>query len=61
MNYIKEHSQELSEDVINQHIDLYVNDYSLDLGQEGEKAVNELLSRAEEAEIIPNAKQASFT
>ncbi|MBI4849428.1 MAG: 1,4-dihydroxy-6-naphthoate synthase [Nitrospirae bacterium] len=52
MEYIKKHSQELSDDVINQHIDLYVNDYSLDIGAEGEKAVTELLSRAEEAGIF---------
>ena len=55
--YIKEHSQELSDDVINRHIDLYVNDYSLDIGQDGEKAVKELFSRAEDAGIIPKLKQ----
>jgi len=60
MDYIKKHSQELSDDVINQHINLYVNDYSLDVGQDGEKAVNELLSRAEEAGIIPKVKQGIF-
>ncbi|MBI5098211.1 MAG: 1,4-dihydroxy-6-naphthoate synthase [Nitrospirae bacterium] len=54
--YIKKHSQELSDEVINRHIDLYVNDYSLDIGQDGEKAVKELLSRAEDAGIIPKAK-----
>jgi len=55
--YIKIHSQELSDEVINRHIDLYVNDYSLDIGQDGNKAVKELLSRAEDAGIIPKAKQ----
>ena len=60
VNYIKKHSQELSEDVINQHINLYVNDYSLEVGQDGKKAVNELLSRAEEAGIIPKVKQGIF-
>ncbi len=60
MNYIKEHSQELSDDVINQHINLYVNDFSIDVGQDGEKAVKELLSRAEEARIIPKIKQQIF-
>jgi len=53
--YIKKHSQELSDEVINRHIDLYVNDYSLDVGQDGEKAVKELLSRAEDAGVIPKA------
>jgi len=60
MDYIKKHSQELSEDVINQHLNLYVNDYSLDVGQEGEKAVTELISRAEDAGIIPKVKQEIF-
>ncbi len=60
MNYIKEHSQELSEDVIKQHIELYVNDFSVDVGQEGEKAVTELISRAEDAGIIPKVKQKVF-
>jgi len=55
-DYIKKNSQELSDEVINRHIDLYVNDYSLDIGQDGEKAVKELLFRAEDAGIIPKAK-----
>lgn len=60
MDYIKKHSQELSDEVINQHINLYVNNYSLDVGQDGEKAVIALLSRAEEAEIIPKVTQEIF-
>ena len=42
-DYIRKHSQEMSEDVMRQHIDLYVNDYSLSLGDEGRKAVHKLL------------------
>jgi len=60
MNYIKEHSQELSEDVINQHLNLYVSDFTLDVGEEGERAVFELISRAEDSGIIPKAKQDIF-
>jgi 1,4-dihydroxy-6-naphthoate synthase len=60
ISYIKEHSQELSDDVINQHIDLYVTDFSIDVGSEGEKAVSELLLRAEQARIIPKSKQPVF-
>jgi len=61
MKYIKGHAQELSEDVINQHIDLYVNDYSLDLGEEGERAVREFIARAEQAGIIPAANLPLFS
>src|SRR4051794_9881819 len=42
--YIKEHAQEMSEDVMKQHINLYVNNYSKDLGIEGKKAVMKLLN-----------------
>lgn len=42
-DYIRGHSQEMSEDVMRKHIDLYVNDYSLDLGEEGKAAVKKLL------------------
>ena len=52
-SYIKQHAQELDNDVINNHIKLYVNDFSLDLGEEGVQAVNSLLSRAEKRGIIP--------
>ena len=41
--YVKQHSQEMSEDVMRKHIDLYVNDYSLSLGIDGKKAVAKLL------------------
>jgi 1,4-dihydroxy-6-naphthoate synthase len=42
-DYVKEHSQEMEESVMRQHIDLYVNNYSLSLGTEGRKAVDTLL------------------
>ncbi|PLY04211.1 MAG: 1,4-dihydroxy-6-naphthoate synthase [Desulfuromonas sp.] len=51
--YIKQHAQELEDNVINSHIGLYVNDFSRDLGEEGVKAVETLLARAEERVIIP--------
>jgi len=41
-DYVLEHSQELDESVMRQHIDLYVNQFSLSLGQEGRKAVEKL-------------------
>lgn len=40
--YVKEHSQTMSEQVMRKHIDLYVNNYSLDLGVDGKKAIQEL-------------------
>jgi 1,4-dihydroxy-6-naphthoate synthase len=42
-DYIRIHSQEMSEKVMRKHIDLYVNHYSDNLGQEGQKAILKLL------------------
>ena len=41
-DYVKQHSLEMSEDVMRQHINLYVNNYSLDLGDEGKLAIESL-------------------
>lgn len=42
-SYVKTHAQEMSEDVMQQHIGLYVNDFSVALGKEGKQAVKKLL------------------
>ncbi|MBN8790299.1 MAG: 1,4-dihydroxy-6-naphthoate synthase [Terrimonas sp.] len=41
--YVTRHSQEMEENVMRQHIDLYVNNYSVDIGKDGKEAVNEFL------------------
>jgi len=41
-DYIKHHSQEMSEQVMRQHIDLYVNDFTIDMGDTGKKAIAQL-------------------
>jgi 1,4-dihydroxy-6-naphthoate synthase len=41
-SYTKEHAQAMDENVMRQHIELYVNNYSVDLGQEGRKAIDQL-------------------
>ena len=51
--YICEHAQEMSAEVCSSHIDLYVNDFSSDLGDEGICAISWLLQRAEQAGIVP--------
>lgn len=58
--YIRQHSQELADDVIASHIALYVNPFSLDLGEEGVRAVETLLQRAEERGIVPPSRQPLF-
>jgi len=51
--YVREHAQEMSEEVIYRHIDLYVNEYSIDLGKEGRRAVELLFERAAATGMIP--------
>ncbi len=58
--YIKQHAQELDEQVIDQHIRLYVNDYSLDIRNDGVHAVEELFRRATEQGIIPKSSHPLF-
>ncbi len=41
-DYVKQHSQEMSEDVMRQHIELYVNNFSIDLGNDGKQAIETL-------------------
>lgn len=50
--YIRQHALEMSDQVMQAHIDLYVNPFSLDVGPEGERAVQELFSRLEKAGVI---------
>jgi predicted solute-binding protein len=42
---VKEHAQELEDEVIDKHIALFVNDYTLSLGNEGRKAVEKLIGK----------------
>jgi 1,4-dihydroxy-6-naphthoate synthase len=58
--YTKKHSQEMEDVVIQQHIELYVNQYSLDLGIEGKAAVEHLFNSAIEKELIKNIHQDIF-
>jgi len=59
-HYIREHAQEISEEVCSAHIDLYVNDFSVELGDEGIKAVQCLMRRAEEVGIVPSSQVGLF-
>lgn len=60
VEYIKSHAQEMSEEVMYKHIDLYVNKYSLDLGSEGRKAINTMFEKALANKIIPDIKESLF-
>ncbi|HVJ50079.1 1,4-dihydroxy-6-naphthoate synthase [Desulfitobacterium sp.] len=51
--YVLQHAQELSTKVANAHINLYVNEFSEDLGAKGYKAIAALLSRAVQEGLVP--------
>ncbi|HEY1177226.1 MAG TPA: 1,4-dihydroxy-6-naphthoate synthase [Phytomonospora sp.] len=55
-DYVVEHAQEMAEDVVAQHIGLYVNTFTEDLGDEGYAAVRTLLGRAAEVGLVPKAE-----
>jgi 1,4-dihydroxy-6-naphthoate synthase len=51
--YVRAHAQEMSEEVMYKHIDLYVNRFSVDLGSEGRHAIELMFARAQAAGIVP--------
>ncbi|MFN9306123.1 MAG: MqnA/MqnD/SBP family protein, partial [Planctomycetota bacterium] len=51
--YVRAHSQELADDVCDRHIALYVNDFTVDLGATGRRAIEELLARGRAAGLLP--------
>lgn len=58
--YVRMHAQEMSEAVMFQHIDLYVNDYTQHLGDRGRRAIRTLFERAAEKNIIPAVREPLF-
>jgi 1,4-dihydroxy-6-naphthoate synthase len=60
MPYVREHSVEMSEEVARQHIALYVNEFTDDLGEAGVEAVHALFARAHDAGILHRAANPRF-
>lgn len=58
--YVKHYAQELDEHVRNQHIQLYVNDYTIDLGETGKKAVKTLFEWAKRSNLITGTDEDIF-
>ncbi len=57
MAYCRQHSQEMDMAVMKDHIELYVNDFSLNLGQEGLDAIRRLFDEAEANHIFPHSEE----
>ena len=60
MEFVKQHSQSMRMDVMKKHIELYVNKYSIDLGEVGRNAIRVLYQKARESNIIPELKEDIF-
>ena len=52
MSYVKQHAQEMSEEVMQKHIQLYVNQFSVDLGVLGSEAVELMFAKAKELKLV---------
>jgi 1,4-dihydroxy-6-naphthoate synthase len=59
-NFVKAHAQEMSEEVMYKHIKLYVNEYSVELGTEGRRAVRLLFDKAKELGIVEGMNENLF-
>ena len=60
LDYVRAHAQEMSDEVMYKHIDLYVNEFSVDLGAEGRRAVELLFEKAAATGIIPRTTSTLF-
>ena len=58
--YIAAHSQEMSEEVMQKHIDLYVNSYSYDLGEKGKASVYALYEQGKARGFLPETSAPFF-
>jgi 1,4-dihydroxy-6-naphthoate synthase len=59
-DFVRQHAQELDESVRKQHIDLYVNQYSIDLGDLGKKAIRVLFEKGHSAGLISTYAEQLF-
>ena len=57
IEFIRQHAQEMDETVMFKHIELYVNKYSINLGDEGRKAIDTLFKLAQERNLIPQVQE----
>jgi len=59
--YIERHAQEMAPEVIRSHIAMFVNEFSRDVGTEGEAAIRHIVDAAARAQGIPLSKRPLFT
>jgi 1,4-dihydroxy-6-naphthoate synthase len=52
MPYVRQHAQTMSEEVMKKHIDLYVNEFSVDLGEKGTEAIRLMFEKAKKQKLF---------
>jgi 1,4-dihydroxy-6-naphthoate synthase len=60
LDYMQCNAQEMDKNVMMQHVELYVNKYSIDLGVEGKEAITKMFNLAQEKGIIPKISNTLF-
>ena len=60
INYIKQFAQEMNPEIMYKHIDLYVNEYSIDLGKTGKEAIKRLYTEAAGRNLINKINENIF-
>jgi 1,4-dihydroxy-6-naphthoate synthase len=59
-DFIRRHARETEEEIAREHINLYVNDFSLSLGEEGRQAIRKLFAIAQEKCVIESLPERIF-
>ncbi len=60
IDFIRKYAQEISDEVMYKHIELYVNDFTVDLGELGKKSIEKLYAIAFEKGLIPKVEDKIF-
>ena len=59
-SFVAENANDMDSTVMNNHIKLFVNEYTLDLGAKGKEAINEMFRIASEKRVIPSLPERIF-
>jgi 1,4-dihydroxy-6-naphthoate synthase len=59
-DFVKQHAQEQSEEITNKHIELFVNEYTLVLGEDGRNAVDFFLNETKRLKIVESVPEKIF-
>jgi len=60
LGFVKQHAQEMDAEVMQKHINLYVNDYSLSLGEKGKVAIQYMYDFSVENKLITSTEKNMF-